>query len=113
MRKRMVELLQGKLVEFDEQTKLKKFFNDNGIDVSDLTLDERKKLAKEVDKSKLPTFEELGLGTKTVDDVLKENGVTAKWKLYTDNETAPIIENIKNYLGKEDIDMDESNIIPL
>ena len=107
MRKRMVELLQGKLVEFDEQTKLKKFFNDNGIDVSDLTLDERKKLAKEVEKSKLPTFEELGLGTKTVDDVLKENDVTAKWKLYTDNETAPIIENIKNYLGKEDIDMDE------
>lgn len=108
MRKRMQKLLQGKVVELENLEKVDNLLKQNGIEVSTkASIEEKKKLIEEIEKSKLPTPEELGIGTKNVSTVLQENNVKAKWQLYSDEKTTPLIESIRDYLGVSDEKMDE------
>lgn len=108
MRKRMQKLLQGKVFELENLEKVDNLLKQNGIEVSTkASIEEKKKLIEEIEKSKLPTPEELGKGTKDVSTVLQENNVKAKWQLYSNEETTPLIESIRDYLGVSDEKMDE------
>lgn len=107
MRKRTVELLKGKTLEFEETDKLNNFLKQNGIETVGKNIDEKKNAIKELERSKLPTQEELGIGSKTKKDILKENDSNAIWKLYADEETKPVIESIQKYLGVTDEYMDD------
>lgn len=108
MRKRMQKLLQGKVIELENLEKVDNLLKQNGIEVSTkASIEEKKKLIEEIEKSKLPTPEELGKGTKDVSTVLQENNVKAKWQLYSNEETTPLIKSIRDYLGVSDEKMDE------
>ena len=112
MRKRMVELLQGKLVEFKEAEQLQHFFKNNGIDVAGKSLDEQKALVEEINKSKIPTPEELGIIDEKpmtldekINDIRTKNNYETDWEIYADSSKKDIEEFINaTGMSKKDFD---------
>ena len=112
MRKRMVELLQGKLVEFKETEQLQHFFKNNGIDVEGKSLDEQKALVEEINKSKIPTPEELGIIDEKpmtldekINDIRTKNNYETDWEIYADSSKKDIEEFINSTgMSKKDFD---------
>ena len=113
MRKRAVELLRGKLVEFDEQNKLDTFLKNNGIKVDKVPLDEKKKLMEDIEKSKIPTPEELGVMfekpmtlEEKIADIRNKNGYETDWEIYAD-DSREAIEQFISDIGMDRKDFDD------
>lgn len=109
MRKRMRELLQGKVIELENLEKVDNLLKQNGIEVSTkASIEEKKKLIEEVEKSKLPTYEELGIKqseSNFTNEVKTKNNYETEWEVYADTSRKEIETIMKEYnLSGNDID---------